>query len=569
MLTLCDGAAAGNEGRFSYIQPNADIRTIHIYGKRLIGCERIGFVRGQANNILIVVATANAGDIDHGSAGVNRSICVGIEHIIHFQCVLTQLRAGRNHDLMLTHRDGTAAGNEGSCRRIQPNADIRAIHIYGKRLSVCERIGFVGIQVNNILTVVATANTGDVDHGRFVVYLTVCVGIEHIVAGQFAITQHRAGRNHDLMLTHWDGAAAGNEGRFSYIQPNADIRAIHIYGKRLSVCERIGFVGIKVNNILIIIGTANTGNVQGGNIVCIAGSMGIEHIFIFQNIIAHLHTRRQNDLMFCLVRIQIKRQSAGTRLEPTGSGYAVNGHAGSFCRCCCRQIEFCIVGIENKVPVGVSRTVLIRFDAGNIESCRTYRAISIGTEHIVLSQNTITQLRSGRNHNFMITHWDGAAAGNEGSCRRIQPNADIRAIHIYGKRLSVCERIGFVGIQVNNILTIIGTANTGDANAGPYIAVSLSEEHIVFLQRVAAHHHTGRKDHFVISLVCIQIKRQSAGARLEPTGSGYTVNGHAGSFCRCCCRQIELCIVGIENNVPVGVSRTVGIILDAGNGELC
>ena len=66
-------------------------------------------------------------------------------------------------------------------------------------------------------------------------------------------------------------------------------------------------------------------------------------------------------------------------------------------------------------------------------------------------------------------------------------------------------------------------------DTGLYTAVGLGEEHIVFLQGETIQHHTGRKDYLVVSLVSFQSECQSAGAGLEITGCGGTINGRAGS----------------------------------------
>ena len=279
----------------------------------------------------------------------------------------------------------------------------------------------------------------------------------------------------------------------------------------------------------------DTGNAERCNVVCIAGSMGIEHIIGCQHIVAQLHTGRQDNLMFLFTGCQREFQSTGGLLEPTGSGCAVNGHTGSGQRGYCSQIEFCIVCIQLDIPVIAAEIVGV--DTGNIKGCGTHRAVSISAEHIVLSQNTITQHSTLGNDYLMVSlvscqgecNLTGIAVGN------LEPAASHSTVNGNTGSTQRCHcrqrKRTLVGIE-NDIPVVAAEVvgiDAGDTNAGLYTAVSLGKEHIVFFQGETVQHHTGGKDYLVVSLISCQSKCQSAGTSLEPAGSGCAVNGRAGS----------------------------------------
>ena len=472
---------------------------------------------------------------------------MGIEHEVVFQSVLTQLSAGRNDDLVIC-LIGLQGKFQSTGSRLEPAGSGYAVNsciqfdssgqrecsIVNRQLNVPVSIGF---------PVVIGTDAGDVDHRSLGIDRTVCVGIEHIVACQHVVTQLSSGRNYHLMLglvccqgkCQLTGIIGGNlEPAVCYSTVNGNtccIQGCH--------CRQVEFRIIGIQNDIPVTAaeviSADAGNAQRCNVVRIAGSMGIEHILGCQNKIAQLHTGRQNDLMFLFSGCQGEFQSTGGLLEPTGCRYAVDGHTGSSQRDDFRQIEFCIVCIQLDIPVIAAEVISV--DAGNINSCGSYIAIGIGVEYIVLSQNEVTQHSTLRNNHLVVS-----LIGCQGKCYltfiaggSLEPTAGHSAVNSNTR----CAQGGYCGqrkcrlIGIQNDIPVTAAEvvgiEAGETNAGLYTAVSLGEEHIVFLQGETVQHHTGREDYLVVSLVRCQSKCQSAGTGLEPTACGGTINGRAGS----------------------------------------
>ena len=428
--------------------------------------------------------------------------------------------------------------------------------------------------------VVISCDTGDIDHRSVGIYCTVCMGIEHILACQYVVTQMRAGRNYHLMLSligcqgkcQLTGIIGGNlEPAVCYSTVNGNTRLI-----QGCHCRQVEFRIIGIQNDIPVTATevvgTDAGNAQRSNIIRIAGSMGIEHILGCQNKIAQHHTGRQNNLMFLFTGCQREFQSTGGLLEPTGCRLAVDGHTGSSQRGNFRQIEFCIIGLQNNVPVIAAE--VIGTDAGNINSCGSYTAIGIGVEHIVLSQNIITQYSTLRNDHLVVS-----LVGCQGKCHlafiaggSLEPAAGHSTVNSNTR----CAQGGYCGqrkcrlIGIQNDIPVIATEvvgiEAGEINASLYTAVSLGEEYIVFFQGETIQHHTGRQDHLVVCLIGCQGECQGAGADLEPTGGSSAVNGYAGSSQGCRSAQGEICIIGLQNNVPVIATEVIGV--DTGDRKL-
>ena len=107
MLTLCNGTAAGNKGNLGHIQPNANIRAVHIDSQLLIASQGIGIICDQVDDILIVIATADLGNLDV-RYGIHRAVCMGIESKIFSKITITQLSIGWNYNGVFSLRDRSA-----------------------------------------------------------------------------------------------------------------------------------------------------------------------------------------------------------------------------------------------------------------------------------------------------------------------------------------------------------------------------------------------------------------------------------------------------------------------------
>ena len=310
------------------------------------GGQREGPIVNIQNNVPVrvgfpVVISFDAGNVHilDRLGGIHLTVCVGIEHEVIFQCVTARHSAGRKDDLMLClirrHTKFQSAGF-----RLEPAGSSNAVHGCVQLQSRGQReCGIVNIQ-NNVpvrvgFPVVISFDTGDVDHRSTGVYGTVCVGIEHIVAGQLVVTQLRAGRNYDFMLS-LVGCQSELQSTGGSLEPAGGNCTVN---GNTCVCQRcyrgqrkVGITGFQ-NDIPVTateVVAFDTGNGKRCNIVHIAGIMGIEHIIGCQDIIAQCHTGRKHNLVLCLIGCQRKRQSAGAGLEPTGGDFAVYGDTGSF-----------------------------------------------------------------------------------------------------------------------------------------------------------------------------------------------------------------------------------------------
>ena len=151
-----------------------------------------------------VVIGFDTGDVDHGSFGVHRTVCVGIEHIVACQLVVTQLRAGRNYHLVLC-LIGCQSELQSTGGSLEPAGGNCAVN---GNTCVCQRcyrshrkIGIAGFQ-NDIpvtATEVVAFDAGNAERCN-IVHMAGIVGIEHIIRCQNIIAQCHAGRQNDLML---------------------------------------------------------------------------------------------------------------------------------------------------------------------------------------------------------------------------------------------------------------------------------------------------------------------------------------------------------------------------------
>ena len=104
--------------------------------------------------------------------------------------------------------------------------------------------------------------------------------------------------------------------------------------------------------------------------------------------------------MLRLVGCQCEGQCAGSGLEPTTCGGTIQGCAGSGYGCRSSQIEFAVIGLQDDVPVTAAEIVGV--DAGDLKRGRTYSAVSISAERIILCQNIVAKDRTLRDHDLVV-----------------------------------------------------------------------------------------------------------------------------------------------------------------------
>ena len=151
-----------------------------------------------------IVISFDPGDVNHGSFGVNRTVCVGIEHIVACQLVVTQLSSGRNYHLMLC-LIGCQSELQSTGFRLEPAGCNYTVNGYTCSCQGCGRgeskVGIIGFQ-NDIpvtATEVVAFDSGNAKRCN-IVHIAGIVCIEHIIGFQNIIAQCHAGRKNDLMF---------------------------------------------------------------------------------------------------------------------------------------------------------------------------------------------------------------------------------------------------------------------------------------------------------------------------------------------------------------------------------